>query len=299
MTELQKYKNNKNKTLIGLDGHLFLINDACKEIEVHNNNLCLVKNNLNLIYGNIKNKYFLTIFPNKSLVNKKYLPNIFDLKYRPNFDKYKNFLGDFILDGYNIINNEMYYYKTDTHANFLGGYTIYCYFIDSINKLFNLNLNKRIITINKKPCILNDLGLGLGDLTMEINLGDQILENKLDDYYYSDEFENIYNCKIINNNDNLRIMNFHNNILKDITELCENLIIDWNIISKNILYKKNELNNKIKVIIFYDSFLTSCLSLYLELFNEVYLSKSNIDNNLINFIKPDYIFEFRVERFLF
>ena len=34
-----------DKTLIGKNGYLFLQNDSAKELEVHNDNLCLVKPN--------------------------------------------------------------------------------------------------------------------------------------------------------------------------------------------------------------------------------------------------------------
>jgi len=292
-------EESKNKTLIGIDNHLFLVNDLCKEIEVHQNNLCLVKTDLNSRYDSIKNKFLITIFPNKSLVNKKYLPSIYDLKYRPNFDIYNDYFGDYLLDGYNIINNEIYYYKTDSHINFLGCYTIYCNFIEKVNNLFNLQLHKKIININKKECILSDLNLGLGDLTWDINLGNKILINKNDTYYYCDDNMYIYMNKIIKTEDKLRILKFENNILIDVTLDYNNLLLGWDILSNNILYNKNETNNKYKILIFYDSFLLPTLSFYLELFNEVYLCKSTINNNLIEYINPDYIFEFRVERFLF
>ena len=74
-------------------------------------------------------------------------------------------------------------------------------------------------------------------------------------------------------------------------------IIDWTIISKYILYKINP-DLKYKVLIFYDSFLLSTLELYLTMFNTVYVAKTIYNNNLIQLIKPDYIFEFRCERFL-
>lgn len=68
--------------------------------------------------------------------------------------------------------------------------------------------------------------------------------------------------------------------------------------SKYILYQKNICDNKLKVIIFYDSFLISLLSLYLELFEEVYMIKDFYNNDIINIIKPNFVFEFRIERFL-
>ncbi len=35
------------------------------------------------------------------------------------------------------------------------------------------------------------------------------------------------------------------------------------------------------------------------MFDEVYMSKSIFDQNVVNIINPDFIFEFCVERFLF
>ena len=56
---------------------------------------------------------------------------------------------------------------------------------------------------------------------------------------------------------------------------------------------------KITWKIFYDSFLTNTLPLYLDLFENIYLVKNVYDNNIINKIKPNYVFQFTVERFLF
>ena len=58
------------------------------------------------------------------------------------------------------------------------------------------------------------------------------------------------------------------------------------------------IDKKHRVIIFYDSFLISTLYLYLKMFNEVYLIKTGYNPKFIKQLKPDYTFEFRVERFL-
>ena len=60
-----------NKTLIGKNHWLFLQNDSAKELEVHNNNLCLVDDSFYHKYANTKHKYFLTVFPNKSYLYKQ------------------------------------------------------------------------------------------------------------------------------------------------------------------------------------------------------------------------------------
>jgi hypothetical protein len=68
-------------------------------------------------------------------------------------------------------------------------------------------------------------------------------------------------------------------------------------LSNYILYVKNS-EKKYKIVIFFDSFLASSLQLYIPLFNEIYLIKTCFDISLINLINPDYVFEFRCERFL-
>ena len=69
------------------------------------------------------------------------------------------------------------------------------------------------------------------------------------------------------------------------------------LLSNNIIYKKN-INKSNKVVIFYDSFLLKIMAIYLEMFEEVFMIKTNYSNHIINKINPDYVFEFRVERFL-
>lgn len=57
-----------DKTLIGKHDYLFLKNDSCSELEVHNNNLCLVNNDFYKRYCEYKDKYLLIVFPDKSLI---------------------------------------------------------------------------------------------------------------------------------------------------------------------------------------------------------------------------------------
>ena len=86
--------------------------------------------------------------------------------------------------------------------------------------------------------------------------------------------------------------------LNDNTSDLIGKLIDWEIISKYI-FKQFNPDKKFKVIIFYDSFLLiEIFSLYMEIFQEAYMIKNKYDNNLISIINPDYVFEFRIERFL-
>jgi hypothetical protein len=291
-----------NKTLIGKNGYLFLHNDSAREIDVHRDNLDITNSYyLNQIVK-IKDNYLLIVFPNKSLYCKNFLPDGYNLQYRPAFNKYANMLTNHIIDGLSIFNsNDDIFYKTDTHMNIKGCIIIYNSFIEKINNLFNLKLEPKQFNLNKEVLqSLSNSGLGIGDLTWKSNLGDQILNSTEDIYYSSNELNLIY-CKHKINNDKLKIIYFDTGkqLLVDETENNLEKILDWTIVSKYILYQKNKyIDNKNKILIFYDSFLLSTLNLYLNLFQEVYMSKSILNHELIDIVKPDYVFEFRVERFL-
>ena len=60
-----------NKTLIGKNNILFLMNDSAKELEVHCNNLNLVVDKTLSRY-NFENTIFF-VYPNKSLIYKDFL----------------------------------------------------------------------------------------------------------------------------------------------------------------------------------------------------------------------------------
>jgi len=288
-----------SKTLIGKENYLFLQNDSGQELKIHNENLDLVADNFYLKYSENINKYLLVVFPNKSLIHKKYLPDEYDLKYRPGYIKYNDYLKNHILDGYPILKDKLdTYYKTDTHINLKGNYIIYLNFINKIKNLYNLEVEERNIVLKEKIIEdgLSTLNLGIGDLTWDINLNNQDLKEKTDTYFYSEQVRDIYVKYIFINDSDLRIKDKY---LNDVTNKYLNNNLTWDIISNYILYQKNNIKNKNKVLIFYDSLLLSGIDLYLDLFGEVYFSKSIYDINLINLIKPDYIFEFRCERFLF
>jgi hypothetical protein len=287
-----------NKTLIGKENYLFLINDTNKELEVHCNNLNLV--DMEKLKNYTFQKYMMIVFPNKSFIYKEYLPDNYKAKYRPAVEIYKNKFQNKLIDTYNILKNEEdTYYKTDTHINLKGNYIVYKKFIEKANELYNLNLIPKQINLLMKKCELNKLPYGIGDLTWSYNLGNQLLIDKIDNFYYSKDIPDFYNVYKIIKTDNLRFLDYQ---LNDETEnlKLKNEIAHWLVISKHIIYKKNidKSNNPIKVIIFYDSFLLNILPLYLEMFYEVYFIKFYYNNTLIELIKPDYVFEFRLERFL-
>ncbi len=286
------------KTLIGKNDYLFLQNDSNRELEVHNNNLYLVREDFYVPLEKYIHKYLLIVFPDKSLVHKKYLPDGFDAKYRPGFDKYKAYLKDHILDLYSYLKDEDSFYKTDTHMNLNGACISYGVVLEKIKELFDFNIEERVnVRLEKKECELNELHLALGDLTWEMNLGDQTLANKLDTYYFSGDVESIlYLYKLNENDKKISIVDYD---LNNCTHLFVGNVIDWNVVSNYIIHSKNEeIKEKKRILIFYDSFLLSSLSLWMRTFNEIYFVKNTFNAELVEKINPDYIFEFRVERFL-
>jgi len=227
------------------------------------------------------------------------LPDEYKVCFRPALDTYKNIIGNKLIDTYEILKNqENIYYKTDTHINMKGNYIVYKYFINKLNEIYGLNIKHENINLLFKESILTDLKYGIGDLLWKSNLGEQTIneKDKVDTFFYSDDINYLYYNHKLHKNDSIRVLN---KSLDDMNEVLEGSFISWEILSNYILYKKNKTDNKLKVIIFYDSFLISLLDLYLKLFDEVYMIKEVYSSNYIDIINPDYVFEFRVERFLF
>jgi hypothetical protein len=149
--------------------------------------------------------------------------------------------------------------------------------------------------------------VGNGDLLQGVNIGTNIAKKIMEKVYYIDNNSNIintiYDNDIYDNNiyykktNNIKILN--NNLI-DISEYYYEKMLYYEDIKDKILYCKNNILNKKynRVVIFYDSFLSSTVHLYLSLFREVYMVKSIFKRKIIENINPDFILEFRIERFL-
>jgi len=288
-----------NKTLIGKNGYLFLHNDSSDEIQRHIKSVSNISLESLNRYDTIQDSYFITVFPNKSFICRSQLPDGYDIKYRADLNVYKKKFGKYLFDGYEVLGDDIEtFYKTDTHMNLKGTIKVYCEFVKKINSLFKLGLIEKKFSVESRN--VNQLmEVCHGDLTWSSNLGDQRLDDVSDVYYYSKDILNLYPTEIIEYKHGLTFLKLENNLLNDYSSSVIGTPFDWNVVSKHIFYKKNKSEPRHKVLIFYDSFLISTLFLYLDLFDEVYMQKNVFDQDLVNTIKPDYVFEFRVERFLF
>ena len=288
------------QTIIGKQNILFLSNDSSREFEIHCNNINSVSDKSLSRYNLNKDNFFIVVFPDKSIYYKDSLPDEYVASYRPSLDVYKNKFKDKLLDAYEKLKNiSDAYYKTDTHINFKGAHQVYLDFVDKINQVYNLELVAKKINISIIPNVeLSHLNRGIGDLTWGNNLGDlKLLENPIDDYYYSDDVMEFYMRYKISSDTDIRFLDYQ---LNDKTKYLNRKVVDWHIISDYIIYIKNtNIAKRNKIIIFYDSFLVGSLPLYFELFFEVWFIKHIYNHALILLIKPYFVFEFRVERFLF
>jgi hypothetical protein len=282
----------KIKTLKGKQNYLFLINDASDSLNRH-----IFKKNKT--YNKILRSSRLTkilIFPDKEIICKDFLPDDIKIKYRQDLDHYKSYFRDKLLDTTKLLDYTDYY-KTDTHLNNKGALKIYKYFNKIMRDMHNtILLEEDVILQEIKTNNLNLIGKGIGDLTWDLNKGSMELEDISDIYYKLPKKYDFYCTKYDNTEKDFQILT---NNLVNISLNYKNKIIDWECISKNILYYNNdkyEINKK--VLIFHDSFLLYSISLYKNMFKEIYFIKNVYDDTYINKINPDYVFEFRVERFL-
>jgi hypothetical protein len=209
---------NVHKTLIGKNGYLFLQNDSANEIQRHLTNESVILDKSLAKFDKVIDKYFITIFPNKSFACRSKLPDGYDLIYRPDFNVYQKKFGDHLLDGYEVLGDDVEnYYKTDTHVNLKGSILIHYEFLKRINMLFGLNIEYKQYYIESKTTNNLSERFCLGDLTSPINLGDQIITDTSDVYFYSNDIFNIYNNCIIKDEYEIRFLKLKDNVINDVT----------------------------------------------------------------------------------
>lgn len=282
------------KTLIGKEGYLFLINDTNKELEQHCNNIHFI-NDINLKeYTNINNFLFI-VYPDKSVILNNYLPTGYNAIYRPAVNIYKNVLGNKILDAYDYLKNENdVYYKTDMHINLKGNIIVLNKFIEKINILYGFNISYVNIELNKT------ITAGIGDLTTFKNIGDIDINNlNLNDVsFYNNNIIGFYPNYRITPDSSIRFLN--KNLIDETIQLHnENKYAEWDVLSKYIVHNINKkVENKKKIVIFYDSFLLTIIPFIFNIFYDIYLIKSKFDRQIIDKIGYDYVFVFKAERFL-
>jgi hypothetical protein len=289
------------KVLLGKDDYLFLINDSSNELESHMTNVSTMEPWKITQYNKHINKCLVIIFPDKCIIHNNKLPDGTICIYRAALQKLKSHLKERLHDSIEYLKNiDEPYYKTDTHININGLYQVYKNSIIHFNKLFTTNVKIKELNIKMK-CVekgLSTLHLGLGDLTWPTNLGNIVLKNVSDNYYYSDDIVELYcRYKIIENN--IYNMKFYDYNYNDKTNTLIDTIFSWSVVSDHIIITKNpDVTNGFKVLIFYDSFLLALLSVLMETFYEVICVKSVYNNSIIDKYNPDYVLEYRVERFL-
>lgn len=300
-----------SKVIKGKQDWLYL--KSCNSIEKHSK----LNNNLNIEILN-KYKYYYDkilffVFPDKEIVCKDFLPHNICCEFRNELNMYKDFFKEKLFDLNSILKYDDYY-KTDHHINNKGALKVYNLFLDIIQEKFKSSIINSKYSYQKiEVDSLTKLSRGIGDLTWKDNLGELKIDNTNDIFYkIIDQSNNTHDKNALNDpydknglylthyqytNSSFKILDYN---FKDISKSKENVMIDWNMISKHILYKMNDkyIIDK-RIVIFYDSFLVSTIQLYKDIFSEIYLVKNVFDSKIIEKISPDFIFIFQIERHLY
>lgn len=275
------------KTLKGKNGYLFLINDSNNEIRQHfdelyinNFNASIFIENLNLKKGVItKNKslYYCFVVPDKSVVCKEFLPfEIKQVKRNVENEIIITLIPDFIenLDS-------SYYFKSDSHINYLGGKELaYCY-LNYIDENFSRNDFSKLFN---QQIIVN---------TSEYD-GDLTLENEWsNNWSYTEEEKKDYQNEKITILTNKYLIK-----LKDIPEEFKFVGI-----RETEYYENPESWTDLRVLVLRDSstnLIKDVLSIY---FREILLYWDHgifygFNKEIIKWYKPDIVLDIRTERLL-
>ena len=267
---------NLKKSIKGKNNYYFLINDSNNELKQHfdknysnlfNKNGFLEDYYIKKEFFEQKNKikYFYFVVPDKSIVCKNFIPFYFDVVKRNvgDLDIIPNFVNSL---------DESCYWKNDTHLNLKGAKILSFKFLNHIDSSFDLT-----------------------------------------------SFESLINtCDIFTKEDPSDLLTFKNwsYSLKDKdmikSQSCSYVVpklINYLDIPDEFKYSKiresehifnPESFSDLKVLIFRDSSTTN-LKYYLSLyFREIFLYWDHMDlnENIIEWYKPDVILEIRIERFL-
>ncbi|ARF09876.1 hypothetical protein Indivirus_4_48 [Indivirus ILV1] len=262
------------KTLIGNNDYLFLISEVDQHFK-KNIDFSNIEQNNNIIfeYSNTLKKYakefFMFIVPDKSIICKKYLPNNIDSS---NIIRYADFLNDDnIIDLFkNVKLDENCYFKSDTHLNYVGQLLI-------AKKITEYLCNSEY-DISNNLHYSNILFSG-GDLTTKFNIGDSILNNYKEDV-----------TAISINKKNIQ------NLTKNIPISSRYCFTRESKYCLNLEYKINK-----KLLIFGGSTSNKLIFDYLSLYFKeccFYWNHCYINEDIINFFKPDIIIDIRIERFI-
>jgi len=264
-------------TMEGKNGYLFLTNDGSFEILQHfdsgfdrdfdaNTFGKKIDNNHNIAKKN-KIEYYFFVVPDKSVVCKDYLPFDVGHCYRvANEIKHDNFF-----DLYNDKLTPDDYFKNDSHVNYDGGQKL----VKEIVKILKLDasiIDDHIAKNVKRRTLCNHMG----DLTAKINF-------KLDkDPAIFKETINIYDGQY-----------------QDITSTLPTKFRYMNL-RKTIYIKSKDAICKKKVLIYRDSSTNLMVPFLSAIFDEIilYWYHNFYNEELIEYFKPDYLFEIKTERFL-
>ena len=146
-----------------------------------------------------------------------------------------------------------------------------------------------------------------GDLLWDKNINKNKLQN-LDinkEVVYNSPMESVYINKYGNIKNYYKSFSIINKSSFQEIMIDKTSIIEWSIISKNILRNVNNYNydNNYKVLIYYDSFTCSLIPVLFKTFKECIMIKEPFkydenNNIIINKFKPDFILDFSVFRFI-
>lgn len=285
-------ENNLIKTLEGKENYYFLINDTQNSLINHckEKNENLISNFIN-IYDKwlSEKKILLFIFPDKEIICKKFLPDEFTINNRNKLDYYKKKFNENIIDTTLLFKIDDFD-KSETHINLKGMIKFFNFFIETLNNKFNFNLNNFY-----RKTFIKEKKIANGDLLNRYNIGNNVVKLFYEDVYFTSDDLCFINKIFYKTHDFI----LYDSSLNNVSENFINKKIIWDDFKKFIIYSKN-LNSKVnlKVLILHDSFLASTIKLYHNIFRYTYSIRHKFSQELIDFLKPDLIFELKIERFL-